>query len=52
MYYSERISDLECKIRNNEKELTRKDKIILGLEAQLKMAKTQDEFQPTIDEIS
>ncbi|XP_022881818.1 rho-associated protein kinase 1 isoform X4 [Olea europaea var. sylvestris] len=49
--FIERISDLECKIRNNEEELTRKDKIILCLEAQLKMAKTQDEFQPTVDEL-
>ncbi|KAL2519471.1 hypothetical protein Adt_15718 [Abeliophyllum distichum] len=50
--FIEKISDLECKMRINEEELTGKDKIILGLEAQLKLAKTNDKFQPTIVEIS
>lgn len=52
MFLAEKITSLERKLRDDEDELRRKDKVILGLEAQLEAAKLSFDFQPKVDEIS
>lgn len=52
IFLSEKIKDLEGKLKNDEDELKRKDKIILDLEAQLDAAKLTKDFQPKIHETS
>lgn len=52
LLHTERIGKLETKLRSNEDELRRKEKIILELEAQLEAAKNSDKGQSQIEEIS
>ncbi|XP_028127538.1 myosin-13 isoform X5 [Camellia sinensis] len=47
--FVEKISDLESKLRNDENELRRKEKVISQLEAQLEEAKISN-FQPQMEE--
>lgn len=48
----EKIRLLESKLKNNEDEFKRKDKIISELEAQLEATKFINNHQPQIEEIS
>ncbi|KAI7996020.1 hypothetical protein LOK49_LG11G01312 [Camellia lanceoleosa] len=48
--FVEKISDLESKLRNDENELRRKEKVISQLEAQLEEAKISNNFQPQMEE--
>lgn len=52
IFLAEKINNLESKLKKDEDELKRKDKVILGLEAQLEAAKLTTDFQPGMDEIS
>jgi hypothetical protein len=52
IFLAEKITNLESKLKNNEDELQRKDKVILSLEAWLEAAKLTKDFQPQIDKIS
>ncbi|KAI5679116.1 hypothetical protein M9H77_10066 [Catharanthus roseus] len=49
--FIEKINNLESKLKKDEDELKRKDKVILGLEAQLEAAKLTNDFQPRMDEL-
>ncbi|GFY88387.1 RUN/FYVE domain protein [Actinidia rufa] len=50
--FVEKISELESKLRNDENELRRKDRIISQLESQLEEEKISNDGQPQIEEIS
>ena len=50
--FAERIHDLENRLKNDEYEFQRKDKIISELEAQLEAAKNSDCSRAQIEEIS
>lgn len=52
LFYAENISDLENKLKDNENELRRKDKIISEMEVQLEAAKVGYDWQLQIEEIS
>lgn len=52
LFHAEKMSNIEMKLRSNEDELRRKEKIILELGAQLEAAKSSDKGKLQIEEIS
>ncbi len=52
MFHAEKIHYLENKLKNDEDELRRKDRIISELEAHLEAARTSNNYQTQIEEIS
>lgn len=51
-YFAERISLLESKLKNDQAEFRKKDKLISELEAELEAAKVSNDNQSQIEEIS
>ncbi|WCJ21758.1 hypothetical protein M5689_003888 [Euphorbia peplus] len=49
--FMEKVFDLENKLRNNEDELQKKDRIISELEAELEVAKIRNNYQAQIEEL-
>ncbi|XP_065860923.1 protein GRIP isoform X2 [Euphorbia lathyris] len=49
--FIEKVFDLENKLRNNEDELQKRDRIISELEAQLEVAKIKNNYQAQIEEL-
>lgn len=52
LFHAVKISNLEQKLKNDEDELRRKDRIILELEAHLEAARSSNNYQNQIEEIS